>query len=79
MTDGAIARFYTGADWTNLVSDLFEVRSIRILGSKTGLVPLPPGPVKRAVMFLIPNSLSQFLNHRMKFGTFLFSILRKHA
>ncbi len=78
MTDGAIARFYTGADWKNLVSDLFEVRSIRILGSKTGLVPLPPGRVKRALMFLIPNSVSQFLNNRMKFGTFLFSILRKH-
>jgi SAM-dependent methyltransferase len=78
MTDGAIARFYTGDEWKVLVSDLFEVKNMRILGSKTGLVPLPPGRVKKSVMSLIPNRLSQFLNNRMKFGTLLFSTLKKN-
>jgi len=78
MTDGAIARFYTSREWKTLVSDLFEVRNTRILGSKTGLIPLPPGRVKRALMSLIPNPVSQFLNNRMKFGTYLFSTLRKN-
>jgi SAM-dependent methyltransferase len=78
MTDGAIARLYTSPEWKTLVSDLFEVRNIRILGSKAGLVPLPPGRIKRGLMFLIPNPVSQFLNNRMRFGTFLFSTLRKN-
>jgi hypothetical protein len=77
MTDGAIARLYTIAEWTTLVSDLFEVKDVKILGSKAGLVPLPPGRPKKVLMSLIPNSLSQLLNNRMKFGTFLFSTLRK--
>ena len=78
MTDGAIARLYTSPEWKTLVSDLFEVRNVRILGSKAGLVPLPPGRLKRGLMSLIPNPASQFLNNRMKFGTFLFSTLRKN-
>ena len=78
MTDGAIARLYTSQEWKSLVSDLFAVRNIRILGSRAGLVPLPPGRVKRGLMSLIPNPVSQFLNNRMKFGTFLFSTLRKN-
>jgi len=77
MTDGAIARFYTANEWKALVSDLFEVRDIRILGSKTGLVPLPPGRAKRNVMSLIPNSVGQLFNNKMKFGNLLFSTLRK--
>lgn len=77
MTDGAIARFYTISEWKTLVSDRFEVEEVQILGSKTGLIPLPAGAVKKAVMRLIPNSLSKFLNTKMRLGTFLFSTLRK--
>ena len=50
MTDGAIARIYTIKEWNALVSDLFEVRNTQILGSKAGLVPLPPGRFKKLVM-----------------------------
>jgi 2-polyprenyl-3-methyl-5-hydroxy-6-metoxy-1,4-benzoquinol methylase len=78
MTDGAIARFYRADEWKTLVSDLFEVRDIRILGSKTGLVPFPPGRMKKGLMALIPNGVSRFLNNQMKFGNFLFSTLRKN-
>lgn len=77
MTDGAIARFYTSGEWKALVADLFEVGKLQILGSKTGLVPLPSGAIKRAVMAVIPNSLSQLLNSKMRLGTFLFCILKK--
>jgi ubiquinone/menaquinone biosynthesis C-methylase UbiE len=77
MTDGAIARFYTGREWKALVSDLFAVRDLQVLGSKSGLVPIPAGRLKKLVMSAIPNRLSQFLNHQMKFGTFLFSALGK--
>jgi ubiquinone/menaquinone biosynthesis C-methylase UbiE len=77
MTDGAIARLYTTDEWKALVSDLFEVKMIRILGSKMGLVPLPSSRLKKGLMSIIPNNLSQFLNSRMRLGTFLYSTLRK--
>lgn len=77
MTDGAIARLYTSDEWRSLVSDLFEVRDIRILGSKTGLVPLPSGRLKSVVLSMVPNQLSRFLNNQMNLGTFLFSTLSK--
>lgn len=79
MTDGALARFYTGKEWRSLVSDLFKVEDVRILGSKTGLIPLPAGRIKSAIMAAVPNPLSQFLNNNMKFGNFLFSVLRKNG
>jgi ubiquinone/menaquinone biosynthesis C-methylase UbiE len=77
MTDGALARFYTSREWQSLVSDRFRVIDIRILGSKTGLIPLPAGRLKTRLMSLVPNRLSQALNNRMRLGTFLFSTLRK--
>jgi ubiquinone/menaquinone biosynthesis C-methylase UbiE len=77
MTDGAIARLYTLHEWKSLVSDLFEVKEVRVLGSKSGLVPFPPGRVKQALMFLIPDSASRFLNNHMRLGNCLFSTLKK--
>lgn len=77
MTDGALARFYTSREWQSLVSDRFRVMDIQILGSKTGLIPLPAGWLKTRLMSLVPNRLSQALNNRMRLGTFLFSTLRK--
>jgi hypothetical protein len=77
MTDGAIARFYSSRDWSDLVTGLFAIRTVRILGSKTGLVPLPQGRLKNVILSLIPTPVSQFLNNRMKFGNLLFSTLRK--
>jgi SAM-dependent methyltransferase len=78
MADGAIARFYTLREWQALVSDLFEVRDIQVLGSKAGLVPLPAGRLKGLVMSAIPNRLSRFLTNQARFGTYLFSTLEKH-
>src|SRR2546423_1615359 len=77
ITDGAIARYYTIAEWNSLVSDLFTVKDVTILGSKAGLIPLPAGSLKSALIPLVPNSLSRFLTSRMKFGTFLVSTLEK--
>jgi len=78
MTDGALARFYTTKEWKSLVSDLFAVTNIRVLGSKTDLIPLPAGRFKTRLMSLIPNGLSQALNNRMRLGACLFSTLRKN-
>lgn len=79
MTDGALARFYTKKEWQALVGDLFAVDEMQILGSKTGLVPLPAGRLKASLMSVIPNRASQVLNTQMKLGNFLFSVLRKQS
>lgn len=76
-TDGAIARFYTVSEWKALASDLFSIDKIFIFGSKTEIVPLPSGRIKKLVMDFIPDVLSRFLTNKMKMGAFLFTVLRK--
>jgi len=70
-TDGAIARYYTPAEWRALTKDLFEVKSIRIYGMKSDIVLLPYGRLKRAVVTMLPNSLARFFTGRLRMGSFL--------
>jgi len=78
-TDGAIARYYTDAEWVDLVKEFFEVEEIRIYGSKPELVPLPGGRLKRAVMAIIPDAFARFLTNRCQMGQFLCSRLKKRS
>jgi len=71
FTDGAIARYYSIPEWRELVSGLFVVRDIQVLGQKTDLVPLPGGSFKNAILRLIPDSLSRFMTNRCGMGSFL--------
>ena len=76
-TDGAFARYYTISEWSFLVSRYFNLRDIRIYGSKEELIPLPGGRVKDVVMNIIPDGLTRFLTNSCKMGAFLVSILEK--
>ena len=78
-TDGAMARYYTRAEWQQLVSDLFSVKELRIYGKKTELVPLPAGKLKDRIVSSIPNSFSRFLTNKCRWGSFLVSRLVKEA
>jgi hypothetical protein len=78
-TDGAMARYYTRAEWKQLVSDLFSVKEVRIYGKKTELVPLPAGKLKDRIVSSIPNSFSRFLTNKGQWGSFLVSRLVKGA
>jgi len=78
-TDGAIARYYREPEWRQLVGDLFTVEDVRVYGKKTELVPLPAGRVKDFILGLVPNSFSQFLTNKCRWGSFLVSRLRKEA
>lgn len=78
-TDGAMARYYKLSEWTQLVSDLFQVKDIRIYGKKTELVPIPAGKLKDQIVSLIPNSFSRFLTNKCRWGSFLVSRLGKEA
>ena len=76
-TDGALARFYNIPEWTALVCDYFQIKDAHVLGSKSGLMPLPNGPLKNGLMAIMPNQVSRFLNRKLKFGNLLFSSLEK--
>lgn len=75
-TDGAMARYYSIPEWKAELSD-FEIESVRVVGSKAQLVPLPGGRVKNAVMTATPNRLSRFFTNDCRFGNFLVSTVRK--
>jgi SAM-dependent methyltransferase len=75
--DGALARFYTVGEWKDLVSEFFKVEDIRIMGSKSELVPLPGGRVKSAVLNAIPDPVGRFFTNSCRMGTFLVSTMRK--
>ena len=71
FTDGAMARYYSILEWRDLVSGLFAVKGLWVLGQKTDLVPLPGGSFKNGVLRLIPNPLSRFMTNRCGMGSFL--------
>ena len=75
-TDGALATYYTAAEWRRLVGDLFAVERTVIYGQKAELVFLPGGRFKDALLEVIPNSLSRWSSTRCHMGPFLVSHLR---
>jgi ubiquinone/menaquinone biosynthesis C-methylase UbiE len=77
-TDGAIARFYTPAQWRDLVhSKGFRVVSQRIMGVKAEILPLPPGALKRLLMRWTPDALTRLVLNRLRQGSFLITTLAK--
>jgi ubiquinone/menaquinone biosynthesis C-methylase UbiE len=76
-TDGAIARYYTAREWKKLVGDLFEVKRLFVCGSKSTIVPIPPGRIKNFLMRIIPDAFTRFLSNRCRMGTFLVTVLVK--
>jgi len=75
--DGAIARYYSIAEWKAMVTDLFSVEELKIYGSKSELIPLPNGKVKSAANTILPNRMSRLLLNRLRMGMFLVSALKK--
>lgn len=76
-TDGAIARYYSPADWIRAVAPDFKVEWVKIYGSKAEVLPLPGGKLKTAIMNLIPNVFSRFLTNQCQMGSFLVARIRK--
>lgn len=74
-TDGAIARYYTRAEWRALVSPLFRVTDTRIYGNKALLVPLPAGRIKDAIVSRIPDSFARLFLTKCRMGMLLVTTL----
>lgn len=76
-TDGAIARFYTTSEWVHLNNGLFDVDTVRIFGSKSDVVPLPPGRLKSTLLRIIPDAATRFATNTMRMGNFLVASMRR--
>ena len=77
MIDGAIARYYTIREWNDLTRNLLSTKFVKIYGSKSEVLPLPNGRVKRWVKLIIPNTLTRFFTNRCRMGMYLVSVLQK--
>jgi hypothetical protein len=76
-TDGAIARFYSGAEWRQFAEQFFRVEPIRIYGLKVEILPLPHGRMKSALEALIPDAIARLLTNRLRMGSFLVATMRR--
>lgn len=74
-TDGAIARFYSVAEWNALVSPYFRVVRTLIKGQKSEIFPLPAGRLKASLMHATPDALSRMVLNGLRQGSFLISVL----
>ncbi|TSC59876.1 MAG: methylase involved in ubiquinone/menaquinone biosynthesi [Parcubacteria group bacterium LiPW_15] len=74
-TDGALARYYTPAEWRRLCGKMFEIEKIEVMGPKSDVVLLPSGRLKNLFAKLIPDSVNRFFTRRLSMGTFLVSHL----
>lgn len=75
-TDGAIARYYSLAEWRREVFGLFEAESLEVYGNRGEVLPLPAGRPKEVLTQLIPGPLLRFWLSNCRQGTLLFSRLR---
>lgn len=76
-TDGAIARYYSLADWKAATNGLFNIEATRIYGLKTELIPLPHGWLKSRLEAAVPDALGRLMLSRLRMGSFLVADMRK--
>lgn len=78
ITDGAIARSYSRAEWRQeLASAGLKCEEIRILGLKSAILPIPGSRLKYAILEMVPNRISRFMTNNLRMGSFIFSTARK--
>ncbi len=75
QTDGAIARYYSAAEWRALAAEYLDVDAIQIYGSKMELFPLPSGSLKRMASGIMPLPVARFFTNSCGWGSFLVSSL----
>jgi SAM-dependent methyltransferase len=76
-TDGAIARYYTPAEWREVTQGIFKVEDVRICGLKSDVIPLPAGRLKSLVERLMPSGATRLLTNQLRMGSFLVANMRR--
>ena len=74
--DGAIARYYTCAEWKAFAGRYFDVETA-VYGMNIEVIPLPHGKAKQALERLLPDGLCRFLTHNLAMGSFLVAQMTK--
>ncbi|MEY4964916.1 MAG: hypothetical protein RL274_499 [Pseudomonadota bacterium] len=69
-TDGAIARYYTRAEWERLTSPMFATTTA-VHGMSIELIPLPHSRAKELLLALLPDAIARFMTHNLAMGSFL--------
>lgn len=68
-TDGALARFYSEAEFRSLlIENGFSVNRIRVMGTRTDILIFPPGRIKKLMLCVFPRFLSSFLTTHLRMG-----------
>ena len=75
-TDGAVARYYSRAEWIAEIKGLFDAEELDVYGNRAEFLPLPAGPFKDHLLQHIPEGVLRFWLTTCKQGTLLFSRLR---
>ena len=75
-TDGAVARYYSRAEWLAEISGLFEAEALDVYGNRAEFLPLPAGALKDNLLKCVPERVLRFWLTTCKQGTLLFSRLR---
>jgi SAM-dependent methyltransferase len=78
ITDGAIARYYTPAEWQKEIENAgMTFENIRILGMKSAILPIPGSRLKYKILDVVPNGISRFMTNNLKMGSFIVSTATK--
>jgi len=70
-TDGALARFFSIAEFSKLLEGLFVIEEVMVTGQKSDAVPLPHGRLKSFLVQRIPDRITRFATDTLRLGTFL--------
>lgn len=75
-TDGAIARYYTCAEWKKFVAPYFSAET-SVHGMNIELIPLPHGRLKDFLLRIMPDGPARFMTHNLAMGSFLVARMTK--
>ncbi|HKQ97113.1 MAG TPA: methyltransferase domain-containing protein [Candidatus Polarisedimenticolia bacterium] len=73
--DGALARFYTRAEWAREVEGLFAIERQFVCGQPSEVVPLDIDLLRYAASLVTPLAVSRFVTNTCSQGSFLVSQL----
>lgn len=74
--DGAIARYYTQAEWKEFAGHYFDVETA-VYGMNIEVIPLPHSKLKLMLERMLPDGICRFLTHRLAMGSFLVAQMTK--
>jgi len=78
ITDGAIGRYYSIAEWRKEQDDLgLKVDDIWVVGMKSAILPIPGSRLKYKLLDLVPDSISRFMTNNLRMGSFVVSVAKK--